>query len=129
MVLLQQQAQAQAVGKKARELYVGNLTVGAVTDATLMELFNGSLGSILAAQGDSLVRCRTFPTVTVQDAPCCSRRWHQPRCGVSDRSQWLVADRPSVAAAGRFRRHELGRQERIPDWIHTSTLRWGMGPT
>ena len=59
MVLLQQQAQAQAVGKKARELYVGNLTVGAVTDATLMELFNGSLGSILAAQGDTLVRCRS----------------------------------------------------------------------
>lgn len=127
MVLLQQQAQAQAVGKKARELYVGNLTVGAVTDATLMELFNGSLGSILAAQGDSLVRCRTFPTVTVQDAPCCSRRWHQPRCGVSDRSQWLIADRPPlqppVASVA------MNSDGKSAFWIHTSTLRWGMGPT
>ena len=34
-------------GKKQREVYVGNLTIGAVTDAMLRELFNGALSHLM----------------------------------------------------------------------------------
>ena len=34
-------------GKKQREVYVGNLTIGAVTDNMLRELFNGALAHLV----------------------------------------------------------------------------------
>lgn len=34
-------------GKKQREVYVGNLTIGAVTDQMLRELFNGALAHLV----------------------------------------------------------------------------------
>ncbi len=34
-------------GKKQRECYVGNLTIGAVTDQMLRELFNGALAHLV----------------------------------------------------------------------------------
>ncbi len=36
-----------ASGKKQREVYVGNLTIGAVTDVMLRELFNGALAHLM----------------------------------------------------------------------------------
>ncbi|EIE26777.1 hypothetical protein COCSUDRAFT_64653 [Coccomyxa subellipsoidea C-169] len=48
-LLLQQQALmgGAASGKKQREVYVGNLTIGAVTDVMLRELFNGALAHLM----------------------------------------------------------------------------------
>ena len=36
-----------ASNKKQREVYVGNLTIGAVTDVMLRELFNGALAHLM----------------------------------------------------------------------------------
>ena len=36
-----------ASGKKQREVYVGNLTIGVVTDQMLKELFNGALAHLV----------------------------------------------------------------------------------
>ena len=38
---------AGAGGKKQREVYVGNLTIGSVNDVMLKELFNGALAHLM----------------------------------------------------------------------------------
>ena len=38
---------AGAGGKKQREVYVGNLTIGSVNDVMLRELFNGALAHLM----------------------------------------------------------------------------------
>lgn len=67
--------------KKQREIYVGNLTIGVVTDVMLKDLFNGALSHLVPDPVNNP------PVVTVRLDP------------TGDRSSWLAAALLQLAAA------------------------------
>jgi len=75
---------AGAGGKKQREVYVGNLTIGSVNDVMLKELFNGALAHLMpdAATNPPVVNVAMDPSGL--HISCCS---------------WLLQNAPSRAYA------------------------------
>mmetsp|Transcript_6083 Transcript_6083/g.15682 ORF Transcript_6083/g.15682 Transcript_6083/m.15682 type:complete len:349 (+) Transcript_6083:684-1730(+) len=57
-------ANAQQASKKQREVYVGNLTIGVVSEMMLRELFNGALSSLVPdpQTNPPVVNCQLDPT-------------------------------------------------------------------
>jgi len=62
--LLMQQQTAQQGNKKQREVYVGNLTIGVVTEMMIRELFNGALATLVPDPHTNppVVNCQLDPT-------------------------------------------------------------------
>ena len=58
-------------GKKQREVYVGNLTIGAVTDNMLRELFNGALAHLVIdpVNNPAVVNASLDPSGTAPNHP------------------------------------------------------------
>ncbi len=68
-----------ASGKKQREVYVGNLTIGAVTDVMLRELFNGALAHLMPDPqlNPPVINVGMDPSGT---APCLTQSYVLARC-------------------------------------------------
>ena len=59
-------------GKKQREVYVGNLTIGSVNDVMLRELFNGALAHLMpdAATNPPVVNVAMDPSGAFAGCSC-----------------------------------------------------------
>ena len=71
---------AGAGGKKQREVYVGNLTIGSVNDVMLKELFNGALAHLMpdAATNPPVVNVAMDPSGLHPHNPSCGQCGHEP---------------------------------------------------